>query len=368
MRGVKMKTYRKHGALPEAVSQHIVRAKIHSDFGVQTPDKGGVKALSLNRSDAANAQIPAKLHRGKKGTSLRFMLKKYRTLYLLMLPGMLYYILFKYAPMYGVIIAFQNFSIGRGILGSKFVGLQHFIDFFVNTPDAWKLIRNTVMLNVYDLLFRFPAPIILALLFHEIRSRKFKWFTQSVSYMPHFLSTVVIAGIMVTFLSQQTGIVNHILDWLGLGRIMFLGEPGWFRTIYVGSEIWQTIGWGTILYLAAIAGVDPTLYEAAKIDGANRFQQMRHVTLIGMIPVMIVLFVLTLGHFMETGFQKIILLYNPMTYETADVLNTYIYRRGILSADFSFATAVGLFQSVIGFVLVVAANRVVKKFSDTSLW
>lgn len=149
---------------------------------------------------------------------------------------------------------------------------------------------------------------------------------------------------------------------------MFLGEPGWFRTIYVGSEIWQTIGWGTILYLAAIAGVDPTLYEAAKIDGANRFQQMRHVTFIGMIPVMIVLFVLTLSHFMETGFQKIILLYNPMTYETADVLNTYIYRRGILSADFSFATAVGLFQSVIGFVLVVSANRVVKKFSDTSLW
>ncbi|MGN7169225.1 ABC transporter permease [Paenibacillus cellulositrophicus] len=285
-----------------------------------------------------------------------------------MLPGILYYILFKYAPMYGVIIAFQNFSIGRGITGSKFVGLQHFIDFFLNTPDAWKLVRNTVMLNVYDLIFRFPAPIILALLFHEIRSRKFKWFVQSVSYMPHFLSTVVIAGIMVTFLSQQTGIVNHILDWLGFGRIMFLGEPGWFRTIYVGSEIWQTIGWGTILYLAAIAGVDPTLYEAAKIDGANRFQQMRHVTFIGMIPVMIVLFVLTLSHFMETGFQKIILLYNPMTYETADVLNTYIYRRGILSADFSFATAVGLFQSVIGFVLVVSANRVVKKFSDTSLW
>jgi putative aldouronate transport system permease protein len=224
------------------------------------------------------------------------------------------------------------------------------------------------MLNVYDLLFRFPAPILLALLFHEIRSRKFKWFVQSVSYMPHFLSTVVIAGIMVTFLSQQTGIINHMISWLGFERILFLGQPGWFRTIYVGSEIWQTIGWGTILYLAAIAGVDPTLYEAAKMDGANRFQQMRHVTLVGMVPVMIVLFVLTLGHFMETGFQKIILLYNPMTYETADVLNTFIYRRGILSADFSFATAVGLFQSVIGFVLVVAANRVVKKFSDTSLW
>ncbi|MFC5448552.1 ABC transporter permease [Paenibacillus aestuarii] len=285
-----------------------------------------------------------------------------------MLPGILYYIIFKYVPMYGVIIAFQNFSIGRGMMGSKFVGLKHFIEFFVNTPDTWKLIRNTVMLNVYDLLFRFPAPILLALLFHEIRNKRFKRFVQSVSYMPHFLSTVVIAGIMVTFLSQQTGIVNHLLRWFGIEPILFLGLPEWFRSIYVGSEIWQTVGWGTILYLAAIAGVDPTLYEAAKMDGANRFQQMRHVTLVGMFPVMIVLFVLTLGHFMETGFQKIILLYNPMTYDTADVLNTYIYRRGILSADFSFATAVGLFQAAIGFILVVMANRVVKKYSDTSLW
>ncbi|MFC6226361.1 ABC transporter permease [Paenibacillus allorhizosphaerae] len=296
------------------------------------------------------------------------MMKKHKALYLLMLPGILYYVIFKYVPMYGVIIAFQNFSIGRGITGSKFVGLKHFVEFFVNTPDAWKLIRNTVLLNVYDLLFRFPAPILLALLFHEIRGRRFKRFVQSVSYMPHFLSTVVIAGIMVTFLSQQTGIVNHLLGWFGIEPILFLGLPEWFRTIYISSEIWQTVGWGTILYLAAIAGVDPTLYEAAKIDGANRFQQTRHVTLVGMYPVMIVLFVLTLGHFMETGFQKIILLYNPMTYETADVLNTFVYRRGILSADFSFATAVGLFQAAIGFILVVSANRVVKKFSDTSLW
>ncbi|CAG7615236.1 putative multiple-sugar transport system permease YteP [Paenibacillus allorhizosphaerae] len=301
-------------------------------------------------------------------SSLWFMMKKHKALYLLMLPGILYYVIFKYVPMYGVIIAFQNFSIGRGITGSKFVGLKHFVEFFVNTPDAWKLIRNTVLLNVYDLLFRFPAPILLALLFHEIRGRRFKRFVQSVSYMPHFLSTVVIAGIMVTFLSQQTGIVNHLLGWFGIEPILFLGLPEWFRTIYISSEIWQTVGWGTILYLAAIAGVDPTLYEAAKIDGANRFQQTRHVTLVGMYPVMIVLFVLTLGHFMETGFQKIILLYNPMTYETADVLNTFVYRRGILSADFSFATAVGLFQAAIGFILVVSANRVVKKFSDTSLW
>jgi putative aldouronate transport system permease protein len=271
--------------------------------------------------------------------------------------------------MYGLIIAFQNYSIGKGIMGSKFVGLQHFIEFFYNTPDSWKLIRNTVLLNVYDLLFHFPAPIILALLFHEIKNKAFKKFVQSVSYMPHFLSTVVIAGIIVIFLSPTTGIVNTLLSkGLGIEPIMFLGIPEWFRTIYIGSEVWQKVGWGTILYLAAISGIDPALYEAAKMDGANRLQQVRHITFVGMIPVMIILFVLSLGHFMEIGFQKILLLYNPMNYETSDVINTFVYRRGVLSADFSFASAVGLFQSAIGFILIVIGNRIVKKYSETSLW
>lgn len=286
-----------------------------------------------------------------------------------MLPGILYYIIFKYVPMYGVIIAFQDYSIGKGILGSKFVGLKHFIEFFYVNPDSWKLIRNTVMLNVYDLLFHFPAPIILAILFHELKNKTFKRIVQSISYMPHFLSTVVIAGILVTFLSPQTGIINFILvKMFGMEPILFLGLPNWFRTIYVSSEVWQKIGWGTILYLAAIAGIDPTLYEAAKMDGANRYHQMRHITFVGMVPVMIILFVLTLGHFMETGFQKILLLYNSMNYETSDVINTFVYRRGILDADFSFATAVGLFQSVIGLILVIAANRIARKYSETSLW
>ncbi|TBL70124.1 ABC transporter permease [Paenibacillus thalictri] len=286
-----------------------------------------------------------------------------------MLPGILYYIVFKYVPMYGIIIAFQNYSIGRGILGSKFVGLDHFVEFFYNTPDSWKLIRNTILLNMYDLLFHFPAPIILAVLFHEIKNKMFKKIVQSISYMPHFLSTVVIAGIMVIFLSPTTGIVNIILHKVfGIEPIMFLGLPEWFRTIYVSSEIWQKVGWGTILYLAAIAGIDPALYEAAKMDGAGRLQQIRHITLVGMVPVMIILFVLNLGHFMEVGFQKILLLYNPMNYETADVINTFVYRRGVLDADFSFASAVGLFQSAIGFLLVVIANRIVRKYSQTSLW
>lgn len=298
-----------------------------------------------------------------------YVLRKHKALYLLMLPGILYYLIFKYAPMYGIIIAFQDYSIGRGILGSKFVGLKHLIEFFYVTPDAWKLIRNTIMLNVYDLLFHFPAPIILAILFHELKIKWFKRFVQNISYMPHFLSTVVIAGILVTFLSPTTGVVNHLLVKLfGVEPIMFLGMPEWFRTVYVGSEIWQKVGWGTILYLAAIAGIDPTLYEAAKMDGANRWQQVRHITFIGMVPVMIILFVLSLGNFMEASFEKILLIYNTMNYETSDVINTFVYRRGILDADFSFATAVGLFQSAIGFILVVAANRIVRKYSETSLW
>jgi putative aldouronate transport system permease protein len=298
-----------------------------------------------------------------------YMFRKHRALYLLMLPGILYYIIFKYMPMYGIIIAFQDYSIGKGILDSEFVGLNHFIEFLYVNPDSWKLIRNTVMLNVYDLLFHFPTPIILAILFHELKSKTFKRIVQSISYMPHFLSTVVIAGILVTFLSPQTGIINFLLvKVFGMESILFLGLPEWFRTIYVSSEIWQQIGWGTILYLAAIAGIDPTLYEAAKMDGANRFHQMRHITFVGMVPVMIILFVLTLGHFLETGFQKILLLYNSMNYETSDVINTFVYRRGILDADFSFATAVGLFQSAIGLILVVAANRVAKNYSETSLW
>lgn len=294
--------------------------------------------------------------------------RKNKILYLLMLPGILYYIIFKYVPMYGILIAFQDYSMGLGIWGSKFVGFKHFIEFFVNTPDSWKLIRNTLMLNLYDLLFHFPTPIVLALLFHELRNKYFKRMVQTISYMPHFLSTVVIAGILVIFLSPTTGIANVIMKWFGAEPVMFLGLPEWFRTIFIGSEIWQKAGWGTILYLAAIAGIDPSLYEAAEMDGANRFRKMWHITLVGMVPVMIILFVLNLGHIMEIGYQKIILLYNPMNYETSDVINTYVYRRGILDADFSFASAVGLFQSVIGLVLVVFANRIARKHSETSLW
>jgi len=297
------------------------------------------------------------------------VLKRDRALYLLMLPGIAYYLIFKYLPMYGVVIGFQNYSVSKGIFGSKWVGWKHFHDFFYQTPDALIIIRNTILLNVYELIFAFPAPIILALLLYELKNILYRRIVQTISYLPHFLSTVVIVGMVLNFLSPSSGIINHLAQWLfGIESIMFMAQPEWFRTIYIGSEIWQNVGWSTILYLAAIAGIDPTLYEAAKIDGANRWQQMRHITLVGMLPVIVILLVLNLGRMMEVGYQKIILMYNPLIYETADVINTFVYRRGLMQADFSFATAVGLFQSAVGLVLVIAANRAARRLTSTSLW
>ncbi|MBD2848534.1 sugar ABC transporter permease [Paenibacillus sp. IB182496] len=284
-----------------------------------------------------------------------------------MIPGLLYYLIYKYVPMYGVIIAFQKYSLGKGIMGSAWVGLEHFRNFFT-THNAWLLIRNTLLLNAYELLIVFPAPIVLALLLNELRHVLFKRLVQTVSYLPHFISTVVIAGMLVNFLSPSTGIVNHLLMRFGIEPIFFMAEPQWFRTIYIGSELWQKVGWESILYLAAISGINPALYEAAKIDGAGRWQQVQHITLQGMIPVMVVLFMIKIGNIMEIGVQKVILLYNPLIYETADVINSFVYRRGLIQADFSFATAVGLFQSVIGLVLVVFFNRMAKKYTETSLW
>jgi putative aldouronate transport system permease protein len=295
------------------------------------------------------------------------MLVRDRVLYLMMIPGLLFYLIFKYIPMYGLLMAFQNYSISKGIWGSKWVGLDHFQAFF-DSPDAWVLIRNTLALNALELFIVFPAPIVLAVLFHELRFALFKRLAQTISYMPHFISTVVICGIIVNFLSPSTGIVNHLLQAFGFEPIMFLGESQWFRSIYIASELWQKAGWDTIIYLAAIAGVDPTLYEAAKMDGANRWQQIRTVTFVGMIPAIIILFIIKIGHILELGVQKIILLYNPLVYDTADVISTFVYRRGLLDADYSFASAVSLFQSVIGLILVVTFNRLAKKYSETSLW
>lgn len=296
------------------------------------------------------------------------IIKKDRQILLLLLPGLLYYLIFHYGPMYGVLIAFKKYSVAKGILGSDWVGLKHFISFFTGF-DAFKIIRNTLMLSVYNLVLGFPAPIFFALLLNEIRSEKFKRLTQTISYLPHFISTVVVCGLVANFLQPESGVINIVLNKLfGIPHIPYLMEPQYFRGVYVGMHIWKEFGWGAIIYLAALTNVDVELYEAAKIDGANRFQQVLFITIPCLLPVAVILLILRLGHILNTGFESIILLYTPLTYETADVIDTYVYRRGLIEANYSFGAAVGLFKSVIALILVVTSNKLSKKLTDTSLW
>lgn len=286
-----------------------------------------------------------------------------------MAPGILYYVIFRYVPMYGVIIAFKDFSIYDGIFGSPWAsdyGFGHFIELF-RQPVFYRILKNTVLLSVYSLLFSFPAPIILALCLNEVKNRLWRSSVQTVSYLPHFISTVVICGMITNFLSMN-GIVNQLMSFLGFEKKQFLLYPEYFRTIFVISEIWQKTGWNSILYMAALSQINPELYEACKIDGANRFQKIIYINIPGIIPTALILFILSVGGLMNVGFEKVLLLYNPNIYDTADVIGTYVYRRGILGAEFSFTTAVGLFQSVIGFILVVLANTAARKVNDVSLW
>ncbi|MCU6790595.1 MULTISPECIES: sugar ABC transporter permease [Paenibacillus] len=287
-------------------------------------------------------------------------------LYAMLLLPAVYFIVFKYGSMFGLLIAFENYNFVKGVFGSEWVGLLHFRD-FMSDPYFWKLVRNTVLLNVWMMVFYFPTPILLALLLNEARIGLFKKFAQTVSYLPHFLSTVVVCGMVINFLSNE-GMINRLIGLVGLEPYSFLMDANWFRSIYIGSEIWQGIGWGSIIYLAALTAVDPQLYEAATMDGASRIQQIRHITLPGIASVITVMFLLNLGNVMSIGYEKILLLYTGPTYETADVISTYVYRRGLLGNDFSYATAVELFQSVIALCFVVLANRFARKVSETSLW
>lgn len=287
-------------------------------------------------------------------------------LYLIFLLPFCYYILFQYIPMYGITIAFKDYNIVEGILGSPWVGLEHFKK-ILSDEYFWKLVRNTLLLNVYGLIFGFPAPIILALLLNEVRNQVFKRFVQSVSYLPHFISTVVVAGMIVNFLTTD-GIINQIIGYFGGEPIQFMMASEWFRTIFVSSDIWQNIGWGSIIFLAALSGVDPELYDAAKIDGANRWHQLWSITLPSISATISIMLILQLGNMMSIGFEKIILLYNGSIYETADVLSTFVYRRGLLGSDFSYATAVDLFQAVVGLILLVSANKLSRRISNSGLW
>ncbi|WP_409341701.1 ABC transporter permease [Paenibacillus sp. MBLB4367] len=298
--------------------------------------------------------------------TIRADLKRHWPIYLMALPVIAYYIIFHYGPMYGLQIAFKDFSAAKGIWNSPWIGFKHFESFF-NSIYFWRLLKNTVLINVYELLFGFPAAIVLALLLNEIRNTIFKRLVQTISYLPHFISIVVVAGMMVDFLGR-TGLVNQIMGSFGIEPIDFLKEAGWFRFLFVSSGIWQGIGWGSIIYLAAIATIDPTLYEAARMDGASRWKQTLHITIPGIMPTIVILFILNMGNMLSVGSEKVLLLYNPITYETADVISTYVYRKGVLEASYSFTAAVGLFNSVVSFVLIVAANSFSKRLSENKLW
>jgi putative aldouronate transport system permease protein len=299
----------------------------------------------------------------------RLLIKDWRRnkyVYLMLLPVIGYYLVFHYGPMYGVLIAFQDYNLAKGIWGSPWIGLENFERFFSSFNFA-RTVVNTLAINVLDLLFGFPAPIVLALLLNEIHFNPFKKLVQTVTYMPHFISTVVVVGILVDFLARD-GVINNFLSLAGIPPAAYLQLPEWFRPLFVGSGIWQHIGWGSIIYLAAISGIDPEQYDAAMVDGASRLQQIRHVTLPGIMPTVIILLILRIGSMMAVGYEKILLMYNPVTYETADVISTYVYRQGVLQGDYAFSTAVGLFNSVIDFMLLVLANWLSHRVGETSLW
>lgn len=297
--------------------------------------------------------------------TLRFIKKDWQLYSLLVLP-ILYLIIFKYGPMAGNIIAFRKFVPGGSIFGDEWVGL-HYINMFINDPTFLKVFKNTLVLSGLTLLITFPAPIIFALLLNELKSMKFKRFIQTASYLPHFFSVVIVSG-MILELVAVNGSLNNIVEFFTGERISFIQKPEWFRTIYIGSEIWQGLGWGAILYLAALTGINDELYEAAKIDGANRWRQTIHITIPGILPTIITLLILNIGNLLAVGFEKILLIYNPLNYKTSDVIATYVFRVGIESSNFSYATAIGLFEGIVGVILVFSANYISRRLTDNSLW
>lgn len=300
-------------------------------------------------------------------TTLRRTVVRDRYLILLVAPALVYYVLFHYMPMYGALISFVEFTPGRGIFESPFVGFKHFRTFF-ESIFFWRLIRNTFVLSGLFIIFGFPAPVVFALILNDVRHPTHKKVFQTISYMPYFISLVVVVGIVFNLFSVTQGVVNNALDALGFDRIEFLSDPNWFRPLYVGSSVWQTYGWNSIVYLAALTSIDPTLYEAATIDGASRFQQVIHVSIPSILPMMAIILLLMIGRVMSVGFEKVILMYSPATYETGDIISSYVYRRGILGAQYSFGAAVGLFNSVVNLVILLFFNRLSRRLTEVSLW
>lgn len=293
-------------------------------------------------------------------------LKRYKHLYILTIPILLYFILFKYLPMFGLVIAFKNYSFGKGILGSEWVGLKYFIEYFTSEYFA-RTLGNTLILSLMDIVIGFPVPIIFALLLNEIRGNKFKKVVQTASYLPHFISMVVICGMITDFFSTD-GLITKLITLFGGENMNYIGDSRYFRSIFVGTGIWQQFGWSSIIYLAALAGVDSTLYEASAIDGAGRWKQMLYVTLPSIANTIIVMLILRLGQVLSVGYEKVILLYSTPTLEVADVISSYTYRSGLINGRYGYSAAVGMFQSVINVLILFGANILSKKYSETSLF
>ncbi|WP_240662221.1 ABC transporter permease [Paenibacillus xylanexedens] len=292
---------------------------------------------------------------------------RYRILYLLSVPGILYFFLFKYVPLFGSVIAFQNYNIFKGITGSDWVGLEHFQKMFSHY-DFLRILNNTLLLGLYDLVIAFPVPILLAILLNEVRMIVFKRLLQTIVYMPHFLSWVVISGIFMGIFSMDAGVVNKALGFLGMQPIYFLGEDSYIRSILIGSGIWRDSGYGTIIFLAAIAGINPDLYEAAEVDGAGRLKQIWSITLPSLLPTIMILLLLHIGKFLDLGFERVFVFLNPLNLESGEILDTYIYKAGLLSQQYSYTTAIGLFKSVVGLMLVLLGNFFSKKTTGESLY
>ncbi|MGY5765253.1 ABC transporter permease [Brachybacterium sp. DNPG3] len=313
-------------------------------------------------------RTPARAGGGpRRRRSLLQRLRRAPMLYVMLLPGLVYFAVFKYAPMYGVTIAFQDYLPFLGMQGSPWVGLKHFERLF-SGPDFVRLLRNTLILALLSVVIAFPAPIIAALMLNELRQQLLKKFIQTAIYIPHFLSWAIVSGLTYLLFALDTGPITVLFNELFDGRFNFLADPDWFRPLVMAQTLWKSTGWGTIIYLAALAGVDKQLYEAATVDGAGRFQQIRHVTIPAIVPTVIIMLILNIGNFLDTGFEQIYMLTNSLNRDVADVFDTYVYFMGITNGAYSYSTAIGLFKSVVGLVLILGANWLAKKFTDSSLF
>lgn len=302
-----------------------------------------------------------------KGLSTFKRIARNWELYLFLLPTIIYFVIFKYIPMYGLQIAFKDFIAFYGIWESPWVGFEHFIRFF-ESYQFWNLLKNSLQINLYQLLFAFPLPIIFALMLNQVTRTRFKKLVQTVTYAPHFISVVVLVGMIFIFLSPSNGFVNNIIQLFGGEPIYFMGSNEWFKTVFVGSEIWQTTGWSAIIYLAALTSVDPHLHEAAIVDGASKFQRVRHIDIPGILPVIMIMFILEIGNFVTLGYQKVLLMQNSLNIASSEVIQTYVYKTGLLGSQFSYAAAIGLFENVLNFILLIMMNQLAKKLKQQSLF